>query len=461
MCSEIMINGMNEKKKTDLLAHIDGGWQAGRRPNSIEVGLSGGLDSVVLLHALVRLREKHGFVLSAVHIHHGLQVQAEEWLAFCRNYCEKWALPFRWQKVDARNIRGKGPEAAAREARYKVFAETEAKAVALAHHQDDQVETRVLAALRGGGLRALSAMPEWSDSDGLCVWRPLLDVPRAVLQDYAEQNGLAYIEDPSNTDTHFLRNWLRHEGLPAWREKVPQLDVHLLAGTKLLQQELSVLEEFVEQDRQWVEEPGYFDCSRWNRLSEGRQRQQLHAFVRRQKLGMPTAASLADFQRVLNQKDVGAQAEWVLPEGYIYAYQNRLFVVAGNRVAQYPWVLGQNESNSEKTELPRLKALQDSGCIKFCWHAQGLCEDVLAQGLFVRPVATDDVIELTAGHKKVRKLLQECKIPPFIRPFWPVVINADNECLAVINIRVSMRYATPGGLLPISDEIMGFIMEPK
>lgn len=452
---------MNPQAVVDLLAHMDGSWQAGGCPASIEVGLSGGLDSVVLLHVLVRLREQYGFLLSAVHVHHGLQALADEWLIFCRDCCERWGVSFRWQKVDARNIRGKGPEAAAREARYKVFAETKALAVALAHHQDDQVETRVLAALRGGGLRALSAMPEWGVSDGLCVWRPLLAVPRTALQDYAAQDGLDYIEDPSNTDTHFLRNWLRHEGLPAWRERVPQLDVHLLAGTKLLQQELSVLEEFVEQDRQWVEEQGYFDCIRWKTLSEGRQRQQLHAFVRRQSLGVPTAASLSDFQRVLNHKDAGAQAEWVLPEGCVYAYQNRLFVVAGEYLRQYPWVLHQDAAASVKKGYPRLNTLRDSGCIKFCRQSQGLCEDVLAQDLYIRPVSTDDVIELTVGHKKVRKLLQECRIPPFIRPFWPVVTNADNECLAVVNIRVNMKYAASGGLLPISDKIMGFIMEPK
>ena len=129
------------------------------RGKRICVGLSGGADSVVLLHVLAALRDTFGLAdLSAVHVHHGLNAAADDWQRFCRDYAQRLGVGFSAARVqvDARKL---GVEAAARTARYAVFAEQNADFVALAHHRDDQIETFFLAALRGGGLRALSAMP--------------------------------------------------------------------------------------------------------------------------------------------------------------------------------------------------------------------------------------------------------------------------------------------------------------
>ena len=108
-----------------------------------------------------------------------------------------------------------------------------------------------------------------------------------------------------------------------------------------------------------------------------------------------------------------------------------------------------------------LKEMAASGNIKLCWHKLGLREDVLEQKLVIRAVTTDDVIELTAGHKKVRKLLQECKIPPFARPHWPVITDVNNHCIAVANIWVSPSHACPDGVLPVFEQFNLFILEPK
>ena len=212
----------------DLCTLVQQQWQtqcAGH--HAIEVGLSGGLDSVVLLHILVQLRERLGLQLTAVHIHHGLQAQADDWVSFCEQYCATWYVPLRVEWVEV-NTQGVGVEAGARHARYQVFSATSATIIALAHHADDQVETFMLAALRGGGLRALAAMPSVRAlNERVQVWRPLLGVSRAALQLYAQQYGLAYVDDPSNEDGAYLRNWLRHQGLPAWQTRVPHLKRHV------------------------------------------------------------------------------------------------------------------------------------------------------------------------------------------------------------------------------------------
>ena len=128
----------------------------------IEVGLSGGLDSVVLLHMLSCLRQQHGFSLRAVHVHHGLSPNADDWAEFCLDYCNRLSIPIRIAHVRVKKGNS-GIEAAARAERYRVFSDGLSDILALAHHQDDQVETFMLAVARGGGLRSLAAMPQQRD----------------------------------------------------------------------------------------------------------------------------------------------------------------------------------------------------------------------------------------------------------------------------------------------------------
>ncbi len=445
-------------KDTSLLQTVAESWQrAAGQSKTITVGLSGGLDSVVLLHLLSRLQAECGFDLSALYVHHGLQAEADDWLVFCESYCASLNVPFRFEYVQVARS-GKGLEAAARQARYQAYERSGAEVIALAHHQNDQSETFMLAALRGGGLRALAAMPQWRTfGENQQIWRPLLTVSRDELQRYADEQGLSYIEDPSNADNSLLRNWLRNEALPLWRDRVPQLDQQLSAGIQLLQQQLAVLDEVAEADAAWLEEAGYFDCGRWRTLSPAKQKQQLYHLARRKHLGVPSAVSVADFQRVLQHISPGTQAEWQLPAGKIYAYQNRLFALREDWLADCFWLNPQKMTGEDAC----LKETVATGSIKLCWHKLGLREDVLEQKPVIRAVTTDDIIELTAGHKKVRKLLQECKIPPFARPHWPVIVDVNNRCIAVANIWVSPSHACLGGWLPVFEQFNLFILEPK
>ena len=147
----------------------------------VRVGLSGGLDSVVLLHMLACLREEIGLDVHALHVHHGLSRNADEWLLFCTRLCQEWNVPFRSVKVEVKKD-GLGIEAAARKARYQAFSDDPSGIIALAHHQDDQIETFMLAAVRGGGIKALAAMPQWRKLDeGTQIWRPLLTFSRKEL----------------------------------------------------------------------------------------------------------------------------------------------------------------------------------------------------------------------------------------------------------------------------------------
>ncbi|MDO4878873.1 MAG: tRNA lysidine(34) synthetase TilS [Neisseria sp.] len=416
----------------------------------IEAALSGGLDSVVLLHLLARLQGRLNIKLTAVHVHHGLQQQADGWLDFCQNICQNLSVPLRWQKAEVR-AQGLGIEAAARRERYRIFAQTPADVVAAAHHADDQVETFMLAALRGGSLRALAAMPEYRPlADGKILWRPLLPFSRAQLAAYAAEHRLPHIEDPSNQSGDYLRNWLRHEGLPHWRRRRPDLDLHILTGVSLLQDELAVLDEVAAADLAAVQADGLFDSGIWRQLSPARRRQALLQFAQQQHLGVPSRASIRDFQRILDGLG-GGTAQWRLPQGRIEAYNGKLFALPDNAALPLP-AFGT-------TVCPNDLAASEGWRLEAAGF--GLPETVLREPALIRPVGRDDILHLGAGgKKKAAKLLQEYRIPPFLRPVWPVLADSGGRCLALAGLRTDARVSVKNGRLPVYRPLLDLIGRP-
>lgn len=196
------------------------------------VGYSGGLDSTVLLHWLCGNARAAGVPLRAVHVHHGLQAAADDWVAHCQRQCRAWGVPLAVHRAHVDAESGLGPEGAARQARQRAFrAELqEGERLVLAQHQDDQAETLLLRALRGSGVDGLAAMADHALLDGHPLWRPLLQVPRAALRAYARRHELAWIEDPSNADPAADRNFLRLQVLPLLRQRWPHASSALAAS---------------------------------------------------------------------------------------------------------------------------------------------------------------------------------------------------------------------------------------
>ncbi|TVQ86058.1 MAG: tRNA lysidine(34) synthetase TilS [Chromatiaceae bacterium] len=187
------------------------------------IGLSGGLDSTVLLHAAASLRGQLPGALHALHLDHGLHPHAPRWAEHCRQVCGDLDVPLTVHRLVVPRRPGASLEASARAARYQAAAEVigPGEALVTAHHRDDQAETLLLALLRGSGLHGLAAMPAAAPLGSGWLLRPLLDQDRTALLAYARQHRLAWIDDPSNADLRHDRNRLRQQVLPMLRLRWP------------------------------------------------------------------------------------------------------------------------------------------------------------------------------------------------------------------------------------------------
>lgn len=409
----------------------------------VSVALSGGLDSVVLLHLLCRAREKLGGNISAIHVHHGLSSNADDWLMFCRQLCKQWQVPFIAEKVQLSTDKI-GIEAAARAARYEVFIRQQMGVVGLGHHADDQVETLLLACLRGGGLRALSAMQTYSEwqidwqhshddvqslNHHLKLWRPLLNYTRQTLAEYAQNHSLNWIEDESNQERHYLRNFLRLDVLPLLQTRLPQAKRQLLASVTALQQDLSLFDEWAAQDKAYVYQSGQWRVSRWRELSFTRGQQVLLQLTRDEQLGTPTRASIECFTKILHESN---QGEWQLPKGKVLWFKDKLIALPHDYARNWFW-LPHGFSGSLKAIIMRLGT--QSADFRLPEN-----QDTM-QSLVLRAAQRNDSLLMENGkHKSVFKILAKYGIPAALRPQYPVLCDEYNQILAILNLRVSANW---------------------
>jgi len=259
------------------------------------VGLSGGIDSVSLLHALRVLRGHADFQLSALHVHHGLSGNADDWADFCRQLCDRWEVPLSVVHVAVERDSADGLEAAARRARHEAYARADGDDIVLAHHRGDQAETLLFNLLRGTGLAGAAAMA----SRQRRLLRPLLRVPRSDIETYARQQGLAWIEDESNRDTSFSRNFLRHDILASLSQRFPAAEKNLAAATGRFAEAASLLDDLAKIDLAAGTPDFPVPVSLLANLSEPRARNVLRYLLARRGVRIPSEARLIELLRQL------------------------------------------------------------------------------------------------------------------------------------------------------------------
>jgi tRNA(Ile)-lysidine synthase len=318
-----------------------------RRGDRLAIGLSGGIDSVVLLDIVTRLARRLHFSLSAVHVNHQLSAHAAQWSRFCRALCRERGIPIQVAKVSIR--RGNSIEAAAREARYAVFGSLNVDYVVLAHNQDDQVETLLLQLLRGAGVKGLAAMPIRGElkvvraepfdvtQDRLVearssafqaprLLRPLLEVPRTDIEAYAKKRRLKWVEDESNAETYFPRNFLRHEVLPALSRRYPAYRTTLARSARNLGEAASLLDELARVDAAAFIEDGTLAIESLHKLSRARAKNLLRYFIALHGITLPQSDQLDEALRQLDTARHDARVRIELEGAQLRRFQGRVHI---------------------------------------------------------------------------------------------------------------------------------------
>lgn len=277
------------------------------------IALSGGCDSVVLTHVLSRLPLLGR--LSAIHVHHGLSPNADAWADFCTRYCRDLGIPLNVHRVTVDRSAGEGLEAAARRARYAVFADSAADCLLLAQHRGDQAETLLHNLLRGTGVTGAAAMPVERRFGALRLIRPLLDVARSEIESHARRHGLEWVEDESNGDLALTRNFLRHQTLGLLSERFPAAETALAQAAANFAEAAALLDELAELD--WAQASAD-DAARLvalRQLSLPRLKNLLRYRLRQLGWRVPVAARLDEFARQVQSAAPDRHPELVLPEG--------------------------------------------------------------------------------------------------------------------------------------------------
>lgn len=406
---------------------------------SLLVGLSGGLDSTVLLHALAQARSDRSG-LRALHVHHGLLPEADTWSEHCRRLCADLGVEFVLCCVEVERDSGLGLEAAARKARHAAFAAElrEGEALVLAHHRDDQAETVLLRLLRGSGSGGLAAMRAERSFGDNTLLRPLLGVDRADLLAYAQAQGLAWCEDPSNADTGPDRNFLRHRVLPLLGERWPQASIALSRSAALLEEDAGLLESEAARrlDTLVQDEETSLDATGLLAMDAAWRARVLRLWLER--LGLPPLS--ADAPALIAQQVLGAEPDRVALYRWSGAELKRwrgclvasLEDTASDAEISVPW------DGAVALEFPRGGLLELLGADHGALHT--FDTSVFGECRVGSRIGGERIrLPNRLHHHLLKHLLQEAQVPPWERQRIPLLFAGDGELLAAGDVVISAR----------------------
>ena len=416
---------------------------ADARPSRYVVAFSGGLDSSVLLHALQARTIDIATPVLALHVDHGLQSDAGEWEKHCRATAAAMDTDYKSLSIVVPQDSGLGLEAAARQTRYQALQQCMRAGDWLlsAHHQEDQAETLLLNLLRGSGLAGLAGIGEMQAFGPGFLVRPLLHVARKDLESYAALHGLNWLEDPSNVDRRFDRNFLRHEILPALAERWPSASSRLARSAELAAEAAMLLGELADDDLHLSEQGGRLDIRALSALSDARQRNVLRRALR--NAGLPSAPATR-LRQILDElipakADAEPLVSW--PGAEVRRYRNHIYLLPGPGEWAVPseqaLVIAGN--TLDIGSLGQLRLKPDA--------TPGIRADVVGEGLTVRFRTGGEEIR-PVGHPcthKLKKLLQQKGVVPWMRDKIPLLWSG-SRLVAVGDLWIAAEVADKQGL---------------
>lgn len=420
--------------------------QSALKPSRLIVAFSGGVDSRVLLELAAQYAQIHGIECCAVHVHHGLSNNADHWANQCQAWCEALSVPLAVERVSLDINSGESVEKLARDARYQAFQQhiRQGDVLVTGQHIDDQLETFLLALKRGSGPKGLSSMAQVMPFGEAFIVRPMLSVTRAGIEEFARNMGLTWVEDESNQDLRFDRNFIRHQVSPTLTDRWPSFRESVSRSAQLCAEQELLLDELLESpfkqalgDSQSLSIEALFEHSDLLRA------RLIRMWLSHCKQSMPSQKQLKLIWDEVACAQADANPKLVLNDAEVRRFNHQLYLVRETKdLSDWQSHLSMGESLTLPDGLGKLhlnSALSDSVSNKRDVQNFSLSNTSEAlrvifnpEGLSAHPVGR--------GHsRKLKKLFQEYQVPSWLRRRTPILMDGD-RVIAVLGLFVDKNY---------------------
>lgn len=410
------------------------------KTENIFVAFSGGIDSHVLLH-LAALTNDLKPKITAVHVHHGIQTEADAWAEHCQTIALGLGVEFKCLSVEVQKKTRQSLEELARNVRYQAFKSLlgEHDVILLAQHREDQMETVLLQLFRGSGVQGLSGMPLSIPFGKGLMCRPLLDVSKQKIKEYAQENQLTWIEDPSNKSDDFDRNFLRNQVLPQLKQKWPGLDKTIARSARHCASAHNILEELAKELLNQIidKADNTLNITQLLKLDFYKQQLVLRQWFTINQLRMPSEKKLQNIiKEVIKAKE--SRNPEIRGQGYcIRRYRNKLFCITTRHIDQEYYEQHWAEVSKKLLLNDGSKLVlfeSDTGIPKIAWEKAKVVVKFRQGSEKIRLPGRE-------GRHSLKKLYQEKAIAPWQRANIPLVY-LDNNLAAIADLWVSADYCS-------------------
>ena len=405
-------------------------------PNKFCIAFSGGMDSTVLLHVMKNIIDEKSQI-RAIHINHNIVDNSKVWTKTCKSICKNFGIDIEIISLEVTH-NGYGLEAAARDERYEKLKEKlyENEYLLTAHHEEDQMETVFLRMARGTGLDGLQGINEkYSFGEGI-IFRPMLEVSKTSVMDYAKEHQLKWVEDSSNQDTHFDRNFLRKKIIPQFRERWPSIASSVSRLSQLSAQNIKILNQIAEEDIGPIANMNELPLAKLLDKSFERANNMVRYIILANGMRIPSMKTLQDgLKEMLDPETDKSVIAW--KDYCIRKYKNHLYFLSNsdlepNKVdVRIPWEIGKTVNLGENI-----------GTIEATFiHGDGLSIEKCKNKLTISYRQGGELIK-PIGHrinKSLKNLFQENQILPWMRDKIPLIYYQD-ELVSVADLWFNQNY---------------------
>ncbi|MFA0094068.1 tRNA lysidine(34) synthetase TilS [Vibrio splendidus] len=420
--------------------------QSALKPHRLIVAFSGGVDSRVLLELAAQYAQTHGIECCAVHVHHGLSKNADHWAEQCQTWCDSLSVSLVIERVSLDIDSGESVEKLARDARYNAFQKhlSFGDVLITGQHIDDQLETFLLALKRGSGPKGLSSMAKVMSFGEAFIIRPLLSVTRSDIEASAHDMGLTWVEDESNQDVRFDRNFIRHQVTPALTERWPSFRESVSRSAQLCAEQELLLDELLESHfQQALGDSQNLSIETLSQHSDLLRARLLRMWLSHCNQQMPSQKQLKLIWDEVACAQADANPKLVLNDAEVRRFNHQLYLVRETKdLSDWQSHLSMGESLTLPDGLGELRlnsALSDGASNNRDAQSFSLSDTNATlrvifnpEGLSAHPVGR--------GHsRKLKKLFQEYQVPSWLRRRTPILMDGD-RVIAVLGLFVDKNY---------------------